>query len=170
MKTTEGNPGITDCTKRYTARPNGDGLLAPGSVVTTGDQSTKPEMISSASVAALAAAEELCAATAGVKSVPTAIAVNSTTATGGLLTKATVASMARGLVSRAASGAGIDNRSIGATTRTSSRRWRTRAVSDQWAARSSSGQDSAMASAAIAATKAQHCLREGRDSPRARYT
>ncbi len=139
-------------------------------VVTTGDQRTRPEKISNASVAALAAPEELCAATAGVKSVPTAIAVKTTTATGGLLTNARIESMTRGLVRRAARGEGIDNRSIGAATSTSSSLWTTSAVSDQCVARSSSGQDSATRSAAIAAANAQRCFGEGRDSPRASAT
>jgi hypothetical protein len=170
MKTIDGNPGTTDCTKRYTARPSGEGLLAPGRVVTTGDQRTSPETSSSASVAALAPEDELCAATDGVRSVPTAIAVKTMTATGGLLTKARAPSMRRGLVRRAASGEGIDSRSIGATTSTSSNRWTTSAVSDQWAARSSSGHDSVTTSAATAAAKAQRWRREGRDSPRASAT
>ena len=117
--------------------------------MTTGDQSTSPETSISASVAALATTDELCAATEGVSRVPTAIEVKTTTATGGLLTNASVASMARGLVRRAASGDGTDNRSIGAATSTRSNRWTTRAVSDQCAARSSSGQDSATRSAAM---------------------
>src|ERR1700722_8224299 len=131
MNTTDGKPGITDCTKRETARPRCDGRLAPGRLVMTGDHSTKPDNKSNASVAALAMGEELCAATAGVRRVPTAIAVNITTAATGLLTNARTESMARGLVSLAARAAGSDASSIGAASRTRSSLWTTSAVRDQ---------------------------------------
>ena len=114
-----------------------------GSVVTTGDQSTKPETNSSASVAALHAGRGALRCDRRREQGADGDRRETDDRDRRLLTNASAESIARGLVSRAARGAGIDSRNIGAATSTSKSRWTTRAVSDQCAARSSSGQDSA---------------------------